>query len=398
MTQRGRCPNVDRRAWIIRAGVAASAWAAGSLSASTPIDAVAEAVGRSAQDPARFVVEQFQQADLVLLGEDHGVREVLDFVSSLIPALHRAGVFQIGMEFGAEEQQSRIDAVLRAPHYDEKAVRAALWDYNVGWAYREYQDVVRAAWAFNRGLNPDQTPMRVVNLSYRYDWRQFTRRNDPVGMARVFHRGGPDHFRAERVAREALAAGQRMLLLVGLPHAYSSFRPGRFDDLARHFCRHDTEWLGQLLLQRAPGRVRTLLFHQPWPGFDGRPVLPAAGVLDAAFARLGDRPCGFSLSQDGAGAVPDRSGLALCHADLRLADVADGYLFLAPLHALNGCRVDEAFFDVGTWAETRERLPDPDWNGPVPSLDAWRHKVRAFVDLQSRYAAVLAARSNLGAP
>jgi hypothetical protein len=385
----------SRRRWLLGAGLTALGLAVGSIRAATrptdvQLDALAEAIGRNAGDPAQFVVDQFRSADLVLLSEDHAVREVLDFVSALIPRLHRAGVFQIGMEFGAQERQASIDAVLSASRYDEQEVRDALWDYNVGWAYVEYQDVVRAAWAFNRSLSAGQTAMRIVNLSYRYEWRHFTRRDDPVGMARVFHRGAPDHFRADVVGRETLAAGQKMLLLVGMPHGHSRFRPGRFDPLARDFCRHDTEWLGQLLLQRAPGRVRTLLFHQPWPGRDGRPVLPAGGWLDAALARLGDTPCGFDLKADGIGTVRDHSGLAVCYTQLSLADVADGYLFLAPLRRLHGCRIDERFFDGHTWEETRQRLPDPDWHGTIASLEAWKAKVRDFADVKQRYAAVLA--------
>lgn len=385
----------SRRRWLAQAGLATLGLAVGPIcaaarSGATPLDALSEAIGRAAVDPAQFVVDRFLDADLVLLSEDHAIRDVLDFVAALIPRLHRAGVFQIGMEFGAEEQQARIDAVLSAPRYDEQAVREALWDYNVGWAYIEYQDVVRAAWAFNRGLPAGQTPMRIVNLSYRYDWRHFTRRDDPVGMAKVFHRGSPDHFRADVVTRETLEAGQKMLLLVGMPHGHSRFRPGRFDPLARDFCRYDTEWLGQLLLQRAPGRVRTVLFHQPWPGRDGRPVLPVGGLLDAAFARLGAGPCGFEFKEEAFSTVRDDSGLAVCHPQLSLADVADGYLFLAPLNRLRGCRIDEQFFDGYTWDEIRERIPDPDWQGSVASLEAWKAKVRAFVDLKTRYAGVLA--------
>lgn len=356
----------------------------------TPGGALLRSLEQARRPADQFVLAQFRRADLVLLGEDHGVRQVLDFVAGLVPALYGAGVRQIGMEFGAAEQQARIDAVTQAGDYDEQAVREALWDYNVGWPYVEYQDVVRAVWAFNRSLAPGKPQFRVVNLSYRYDWRAFTRRDDPQGLARVFHRGPPDHFRAQVVANQTLARGEKMLLLVGLPHAYSRFRPGQVDMLSPGFCRYQEGWLGQLLRRRAPGRVRTLLIHQPWPGRLGPSVLPARGQIDAAMAQLGGQACGFSLGADPAGQLVDDSGLAVCLPGLQMQAVADGYVYLAPLRDLRGCRIDEKFFDGHTWADTQARLPDPDWHGPVASLDAWWPRLRSFVDIPARYAHLIA--------
>lgn len=367
------------------AAVAASLYRPASAQAAH-LDTLVRSLERDSQPADQFVLSQFRHADLVLLGEDHGVRQVLDFVSGLVPALYRAGVRQIGMEFGAEEQQARIDAAVRASVYDEQAVREALWDYNVGWPYVEYQDVVRAAWAFNRSLAPGKPPFRVINLSYRYDWRAFERRDDPASMARVLHRGPVNHFRAQVVARETLARGQKMLLLVGMPHAYSRFRPGQIDLLSPGFCRYQHGWLGQLLLRQAPGRVRTLLLHQPWPGRTGASVLPAGGLVDAAMAQLGERPCGFGLGTNPAGQLTDDSGLAVCHPGLRLRTVADGYVFLAPLRELRGCRIDENFFAGHPWAEIQARLPDPDWHGSIGSLEAWWARLRSFVDIPARYA------------
>ena len=49
-----------------------------------------EYIQKNAMSPSEYLVSKFSNYDLVLLGEDHGVKDHLDFVKNLIPDLYNA--------------------------------------------------------------------------------------------------------------------------------------------------------------------------------------------------------------------------------------------------------------------------------------------------------------------
>lgn len=122
------------------------------------------------QTPEQYIVGVFKTRDVLLLAEDHCIRHNLDLVHALIPWLYRAGVYNLGMEFGASEDQAVLDQFVTGERYDEDIARRLMFNYNVGWAFKEYLDVYRTVWAFNRTLADSARKFRILNLSYKYDW------------------------------------------------------------------------------------------------------------------------------------------------------------------------------------------------------------------------------------
>jgi len=340
----------------------------------------------NAEEPSAYVSRQFEDADVVLLGEDHRVKENLLFVQSIVPHLYAAGVRIVGMEFGAAEDQAELDALVSGALYDEDAARRIMFGYDPGWPYREYMDIYRAVWAFNRTLSPDAPRIRVLNLSYRYDWSAMGPVMTPARAARVFRRGPVDRFRTERIASEVLNRGEKMLALVGTIHAVTSFEWPVYDYLAPGFVRAETGHLGNLLVQRFPGRVRTILLHQPFPDrLDGaaRLVQPAGGIIE----QVSQAPAGFDLRGTPVGALRDTSLLAGAEPSIPMSRIADGYIILAPLRRLSGCTVDRAFISEGNWAEARARLPRELRSVP-DTIAAYWQSVESYADLSKAYAEV----------
>lgn len=70
----------------------------------TTLEAV-EYLKQHPKNPKDYLVSKFRNYPLVLLGEDHAVKENLDFVKSIIPDLYKAGVYNLCMEFGAFESK-----------------------------------------------------------------------------------------------------------------------------------------------------------------------------------------------------------------------------------------------------------------------------------------------------
>lgn len=372
------------RRHFIQTAVAALPTGSFALGTAAPLRRFLE----SAPLPLDYLAGLFRQRDLVLLAEDHAVLQVLRFVGSLVPTLYAAGVRVLGMEFGAAEQQQRLDALVTAEQYDEAAARDMMFFYNVGWAYREYTDIYRQVWNFNRGLPRGAKPFRILNLSYRFDWSAFSGPRTPESMARVFHRGPPSRFRAERVEREVIGRGEKALLLIGLPHAYTRFSAPAYAYNADDFCARDDQALGNRLHRLAPGRVGNVLVHLPLPALPGRKpwlVLPAQGAIERTMQSIERKQAGFDLADSPAGQVLDESAHALCRPDLGIGEVFDGCIYLGPVRELQGCTVDERFFDGRRWEDVRTQVPDPDWRGALPDMSAFMAQVRAYVDLGRRY-------------
>lgn len=68
----------------------------------------------NASSPAHYIVGKFKTNDVILLGEHHMVKQNLLFIQQMIPLLYENGVYTIGMEFGAYENQNKLDSLLVA--------------------------------------------------------------------------------------------------------------------------------------------------------------------------------------------------------------------------------------------------------------------------------------------
>jgi hypothetical protein len=335
--------------------------------------------------PLDYVIGRFAQSDVVLLAEDHAVAQNLALARDLLPALYKAGVYTFGMEFGASEDQARLDALVTGERYDEGEARRLMFDYNVRWAYRDYTELYRAAWRLNQTLPPSARKFRILNLSYRYAWSAFGGLRSPSSVARVFPKGDTESYRATLVRDEILGKHEKILVLTGTIHAFTRYERPDYDYLSPGFYRLETRYFGERLQRLAPGRVCCLLLHQPFPDSEGGFVQPAGGALEAIMAKLGDRPVGFDLAGTPMGDLPDASYYANGHPDFRLADLADGYVFLAPLRQLQGAEVDDHFLEGGSWPQAQREWPDSDWTPRPASPEQYWRIVRRFADLADRY-------------
>jgi len=75
------------------------------------------------RDPTVYVTAQFDDHDVVFLGEMHRIKHDVQFVQSLLEPLYRRGVRVLATEFGRREDQADIDALLAAPEWDEALAR-----------------------------------------------------------------------------------------------------------------------------------------------------------------------------------------------------------------------------------------------------------------------------------
>jgi pimeloyl-ACP methyl ester carboxylesterase len=347
---------------------------------------------RAAASPADYLIGKFDGADVVLLGEDHAVKQNLAFVAGIIPRLYAAGVTNLVMEFGAAEDQARLDRLLTAPAYDAQAAKQLMFHYNVMWSWRDYRAIYKAVWQFNHSLPAGKPPFRIVNMSYVYDWSGFTGLRTPATLKAVFKRGMVDRFRADRIAREILDKRQKALVLTGTLHAFTRYEAAQTQSDGDGFCQRTGNALGNRLYRAYGARVSNVMFHQSLPSPPGQTRAfeqPGGGEVERIMHLDGDRPVGFDLRDKPMGAIRDYSYYGLCDRDFTLADLFDGYIFLAPFDALVAATPDPAFLDESNIDRAIEQYPDPDWSSRPADLAGARARLDEMAkQINDRYAAL----------
>lgn len=341
--------------------------------------------------PSDYLIQLFKTNDLILLGEDHGVKDNLDFLASMIPILYKNGIRNIVMEFGASEDQAVLDDLVTGERFNEDLARELIFRYNVIFPYKEYWLLYKAVWDFNKSLQTNEPTFRIVNMSYIYDWSaspgpEYV--DHPDTVRKIFHKGTIEAFRADIIEKEVIEKQEKALILTGTIHAYSHFFLPVFDYLHKDFIRTIDTHLGNLLFKRFPNGVKTVALHQPFYK-DGKRINQGLTIdqhLEALYLESKADTMAIDFEESEYGNLIDHSYLALGNDALKLKEIVQGYIILNPLSKLTGCTVDHTFLDNHTLSEVLNQWPDPNWHAPVDSLTNYWQLVETYVDLSIRYA------------
>ncbi|MHC1776013.1 MAG: ChaN family lipoprotein [Lentimicrobium sp.] len=350
------------------------------LSAQQVNEEAAEWMKNHALSPDKYIIEKFQTHDVVLLGEHHVVKENLLFVQDLIPKLYQNGVYNLGMEFGASEFQKELDELINAAEYDEEKAKAIMFAYNVAWGFREYLDVYKSAWKLNRSLPYGTEKFRVLNLSYVFDWEKFSGERTPESMKMVFNKGTADKYRAEIIEQEIIAKNEKILVLVGTPHAYTRYGSPYFKYNGDNFCEYDFDWLGNRLYKKYPEKVFNIILHQAFTQKENNNyflISPSGGAIELLMKENAGKPAGFDLTGTPVGKLPDNSINSMCYENFTLEQYFDGYIFLQPLRELEGCTVIDDFVNERNFEYALKNFPDPDWHEKITTLDALKRFIKS---------------------
>lgn len=347
---------------------------------------------RDAPSPAEYLISKFDTADVVLVGEDHAIAQDLTFIASLVPKLYAAGITNLVMEFGAAEDQAALDRLVTAPTYDAATARQLMFHYNVMWSWKEYRDIYRAVWSFNRSLPAGKPPFRIVNMSYVYDWSGFTGIRTPMTMQRVFRRGAIEQFRTDVISRQVLDRGEKALVLTGTIHAFTRFSLPQTQSDADGFCEPTANSLGNRLFRTYGTRIANVMLHQSLPALPGQSRAfeqPGGGAVEQIMHLDGNRPVGFDLRGAPMGSIHDHSSYALCDRELTLGDLFDGYVFLVPFSEARAATPDPSFIDETNIGPVIEQFPDPDWSTRPSTVAQARADLNEMArQINDRYAAL----------
>ena len=318
--------------------------------------------------PEEYLGDICGRHQVVLLGDQIGVRQHLRFLTGTLGELADNGVSNLAWEFTNSRRQAELDALTEASAWDDRACADLFVDLlGVGFGYQEYADVLHAVWKHNQGerrRDSDRRPIRVIALglpTYVEDPDLLDGRSAAELGLRNWWLGG--HYRdmsafhaTSVLTAEVLRRGERALVYMNIASTTTGL----------------VEWAG--------GTPTTSAGNLLWRWMsDGcrRVVLHGAVADTTATERVEEL---VSRSPEGRGSTKIRFGLDLvasslgsvamielrgsvdgAETSLRLRDVADGYVYLGPRADWEPCTlIDDLLTDANfASAEARYRALDP---------------------------------------
>lgn len=318
--------------------------------------------------PIDYVLAKLAAHPVVMLGEAHWIRHDAELVAALAPELARRRIV-LAMETLRVSDQPALNRLLAAEEWDERAALAL--QRRAAWPYREYLDILNAAWRAGRDVG---TPLRVVALSPDGDWRK---------------RGlDYDSFLAGRVLAE-VDAQRRVLVYCGIHHAFTRYQQPELDLAGR--ARSFLDRAGNILRRRLGERVFLVTLHRPvWCGDEPWSYcLPLDGAIDCLAAEAG-RPIGFDVAGTalGARAIDPAVYYARGYAALRLDEMTDGYLWTRPIERYQDVAViplAEIAPDAASLAEVAANNPFSDESDASRERleELWREEAAKRADPQT---------------
>jgi len=333
--------------------------------------------------PADYVLGLFVNHDVVLLGEQHRIRHDAELVQALVPRLREAKVGTLAIEFARREEQALIDSIVNAPEWQEELAREVFFRGFMPWGFREYVDVLKAAWRANLERPPGTPALKVMGVNNSPDYSHFKTEADwDASDARRRVWGGQTEADwAEPVLAE-VGRGGKVLAYCGIHHAFTGYRQpvvrdGAFQKLGDvRFGNHIRQALGQ--------RAVTVYLHAPWSspsGYTSEFVHPAAGRLDAfMLARQGGPfAVGFDVIGSPLADLPIEDAVYKHgHEPFTLAAFCDGWIYTKPVSQFEPVTYIDDWINADNVARARATAMNPQWRNY--SVEQLTDGCRSYLD------------------
>ena len=331
--------------------------------------------------PVKYVLSKFSNHDIVILGEPHRFRDHPLLVQQLIPHLPEHGVYVLATEFARSVDQQLIDSLLNAPKWDEKLAREIqIRQYSL-WPWREYLDIFRVAWQYNRTIASNQPPFRIIGVNCDPDWSVIQTRNDldEPAKRRAAWKGCTEADWAAIVLNE-INAGEKVLAFCGMHHAFSGYRQPRVNENGEFRGWGDIRF-GNHLRDSLGEQVFTIALHQLWSEktsqYSRSTLRPVDGVIDEVMESRTDgfSQVGFDVAGTPFGKLTDSHTIyAVGYDHFTLSTYCDGYIYFSPFSESQLVTFIEGFYDESIIDVARVSVPQPQYRHESPEYFEERMK------------------------
>ncbi|HXV16158.1 MAG TPA: hypothetical protein VD758_05225 [Gemmatimonadaceae bacterium] len=274
---------------------------------------------RSASAPADYVLSRFASHRVVLMGEADWVKHDVELLAAVVSRLPDSNVNTFAAEWLPVSKQPQIDSLMSAAEWNETAAVSIL--RSAAWPFREYLEVLHAAWSANRKRAQDKPQLKVLALGPEQDWRK-----QLLPLGKTY-----DSYMAEQVIqRIEQSPGNRVLVGLGFHHAFTRYMQPDLPGASRATRFNDRT--GNVLWRAYGEDVFMIVLHHPWYCRSGKEwgrCLPLEGAIDCAAIAAGGRAVGFDIANSpfaGMQISPD-VWYATGYPFLRFDALADGYIW-----------------------------------------------------------------------
>ena len=265
--------------------------------------------------PEAYACALLEESDVLFVGETHEIADNCLFVAELLKPAYKSGVRVLASEFLRSALNDRIYAVVTAPSWDDEAAidlfREGPWP---AWGYREYVDILKAAWSVNDALPDGSDPLRVVGIDD--EWKQ------------------TDHLAAERMVRFRLVQAREEHM-----HAQTARLLDGSGKVLVHVGFAHSVFIGEhrlaARLRLAHGdRVQHLVLHHEISNPDGRSQI--SRCLDELYVAAGEKSVAFAMAGSPMDRLHDSRAMyaRMLGSDARLSSFVEHYAILSPLDEL----------------------------------------------------------------
>lgn len=339
--------------------------------------------------PEDYVVNKFQNYDIVFIGEAHLIKHDVELIHNLIPRLYQAGVYNLAIEYGCAEYQDKADALITAETYDEDLARWLLFKWGSYWPYIEYIDIYRKTWELNKSLPPDAPKFRVIHLDYRPKWNLAKEGGlTPRRYRRVFHKGDRDQYMAKIIQKELVKKNKKALIYAGAHHSFTHYNVPDYDFKKKKLLGHNKNRMGNLIYRSIPNKVFNICLHYPWPTQKSlnKFVYPVDGVIDKIMGEFEDQRIGFDVMDSPFGLLQDNDiYYSVGYSDFKLDNFCDGYIYQKPINSYEGCTVDRLFVTEDNFKEAIDYLSNPRLRKLLKNPQHFLTFMQSKVDMKKKF-------------
>jgi len=303
------------------------------------------------QNSNAVVLDAFSESDVVILGENHFIKEHVLFVADLIPKLYNDSIYTMYSEFTYLVDSLLVDSLIFADNFDEKLAKELLVRSGWEWQYKEYIELYHSAWTLNSTIKEGRK-FRIIGLELGRDYTAIQKLEDwkDTEKRMAYFREYEDDW-ANRIISNTINKGEKALVYCGIYHGLTFYKQpvsnnGIFIRLA------GVERMGQYLYQQHKDNCKFIVFHFPWEQKNNRyeaPVVPLKGKLDQIADRLSEpyKSYGFYTQKSSLAKIKDTmSYFSYGYPNFSLSSLCDAYLVIKPLCELNQCEAVPNFIDA----------------------------------------------------
>lgn len=350
-----------------------------SKDAGFPYDTYVQYLKEKGQPPTDYVIEKLKKYNIVMIGEDHWLKNHPQFMSDLIKAIHEDGSVELNylaIEFGNAKDQPLADEFIASPTYREDLAIQILQngpDF-CGWPYQEVLDIFKTIWEENK-KHPEKKLIKILltNNPYRTKARDGESLDCLLEQDEEFltSRISRDPYMARVLEKNVIADDSKAIYYCGGAHSSYLTRGYAYNEETGNCLRYLPA--GLLLKILYPKLIFSI---ELYGANKDRAYYPSTnpddwdryldGKMDEIFRRNGNKPVGFDITEPPFSNIREgdyymfwerenrdnfKKDFPKCFAkigdiaDRKISDSNDGLIFLQPLYQYEGATVCENFFN-----------------------------------------------------